>query len=393
MFKINFPVEVYFGRGELKNLPRIAAGYGAKAFVIMDPFLKGSAIQKSVITGLKNEGKEIIEYYEVVSNPRTYLIDQAVSLAVEEKCDFVVAIGGGSAIDAAKAVALLVTNGGNCWDYTERLNAEVARPKKKGLPLIAIPTTAGTGTEATPYAVLSNPELKQKCTIVNPKVFPTVSIVDPELMLSMPPMLTALTGIDAFSHAFESYLNINANPFSEMIALQSMRLFSEAIEKAVEDGHDIQAREKMALCSTLAGMAIAHVGTTLPHALGRPLGGLTDAPHGGTIAACLPEVVKWTLPVSEDKFAKVAEILDPSVVGLPIPERAIKLPDIMESLFARLGVDVSFSGYGLREEQIDSFCDLVYTSFQLDLQGHPKKASKSDLVEIVRACMEPTSRK
>lgn len=387
MFSIHFPVKVHFGRGEVKNLGKYVSDYGKKVFLVLDPFLKDSQIRESVVADLKDAGKKIVEYTEIVSNPTTHLIDKAIELAAREKCDFVIGIGGGSAIDTAKAVALLVTNGGKCWDYTERLGAEVVRPEKPGIPLVAVPTTAGTGTEATPYAVISNPDLKQKCTIVNPKVFPTVSIVDPQLMVSKPAKLTALTGIDAFSHAFESYINVNASPFSRMVAREAMRLFGENIEEAVKNGGNIDAREKMALCSTLAGMAIAHAGTTVPHALGQPLSGRTNAPHGGSIAACLPEVVEWTLPACEDDFATVAGILDPAVAGLSMAEKAARLPGILNDLFARIGADVSFGGYGLKEDEIEDFCKLVYDSFQLDLKGHPKQAAQEDLVEIVKKCM------
>ena len=373
---------------KLKNLAKYAGNYGNKAFLAMDPFLKDSEIGESIIKNLKDSGKEVVEYYEIVSNPTTHMIDKGIDLAIQEKCDFVIGVGGGSAIDTAKAVALLVINGGKCWDYTERLGADIVRPEKPGLPLIAVATTSGTGSEATPYCVILNPDLKQKCAIINPKVFPTVSIVDPKLTVSKPPELTALTGIDAFSHAFESCINVNASPFSEMVALESIRLFAANIEEAVKDGTHLGAREGMALCSTFGGMAIAHAGTSVPHALGQPLSGLTNAPHGGSIAACISEVVKWTLPDCEEKFAKAAEIFEPALAELATSEKAAKLPEIVDELFERIGVDVSFKEYGLKEEEIEDFCEVVFNSFQIDLKGHPKAYTKEDLVEIVKNCMD-----
>lgn len=384
---INFPVQIYFGNGEIHNIGKRTRVFGQNAFLVMDPFLKNSSVEKQIMQNLKDNGVAITPFYDVVPNPTVDLIDNGVEQIKKGHYDLVIAIGGGSAIDTGKAVALLASNDGSCWDYTERLGANVLRPKEKGLPMIAVPTTAGTGSEATPYAVINNPHIHQKCTIVNPAVFPTVSIVDPELMISMPPELTALTGVDAFSHAFESYINVNAHPFSEMIALESIKYFAKNIRQAVKNGTDIEARNGMAWACTLGGMAIAHAGTTVPHALGQPLSGLTNAPHGGTIAACLPEVVEWTLPVAAEKFAVVAEILDPSVKLKSIEEKAELLPSILVDLFREIDADVTFSGYGLKEDDIYSFADTVYTSFQLDLKGHPKVATKDDLVALIRKCM------
>lgn len=386
-FKVNFPVEVFFGDGEIDRVGEITKRYGKKAFIVLDPFLKGSNIEEKVEKELIESGVEFDSFYDVVPNPTVELIDKGAEIVRNGNYNIVIAIGGGSSIDTGKGIALLATNEGSCWDYTERLGATVVRPNASGLPLIAVPTTAGTGSEATPYAVINNPELHQKCTIVNPLVFPTVSIVDPALMVSMPPMLTALTGIDAFSHAFESYINVNAHPFSEMIALKSMKYFAQNIREAVKNGSNIEARQNMALACTLGGMAIAHAGTTLPHALGQPLSGLTNAPHGGTIAACLPEVVEWTLPVAIEKFAVVAEILDPSLKSESIEQKASKLPLVMENLFSEIGADVTFGGYGLKEDQVEILADTVYTSFQLDLKGHPKVANKEDIIHLIRKCM------
>jgi alcohol dehydrogenase class IV len=385
--KVNFPVEVFFGEGEINRVGEIAKRYGKKAFIVMDPFLKGSTIEEKVGRKLTESGVEFDSFYDVVPNPTVELIDKGADMVHNGDYNMVIAIGGGSSLDTGKGIALLATNEGSCWDYTERLGADIVRPKVTGLPLIAVPTTAGTGSEATPYAVINNPKIHQKCTIVNPLVFPTVSIVDPALMVSMPPMLTALTGIDAFSHAFESYINVNAHPFSEMIALESMKYFAQNIREAVKNGSNIEARQNMALACTLGGMAIAHAGTTLPHALGQPLSGLTNAPHGGTIAACLPEVVEWTLPVAIEKFAVVAEILDPSLKSESIEQKASKLPLVMENLFSEIGADVTFGGYGLKEDQVEILADTVYTSFQLDLKGHPKVANKEDIINLIRKCM------
>jgi len=198
-----------------------------------------------------------------------------------------------------------------------------------------------------------------------------------------------LTGIDAFAHAFESYINRNATPFSEMVSLEAIRLFAESIETCVKTPNDKVARGKMALASTLGGIAIAHSSTTLPHAIGQSLSGLTDAPHGGSIAACIQEIVRWTLPCGKEKFVKVTEMLEPSVAGRSIDEKAALLPEILDGIFTRIlfGKRETMSGYGLTEDKIDLLADTVLTCYMMDCKGHPKMQDRADIVGIIRACM------
>ncbi len=386
-FGINFPVNVIVGAGKLKMLGEISKEYGKKAFLLYDPFLRDSDTIEAIKKDLQENGINFFEFFDVVPNPRNTTIDHGAELCKENECDFVIAIGGGSAIDSAKAIALVMTNGGTCWEYTERQNEDVTRPKNKALPIIVIPTTAGTGTEATPCSVINNPSLKKKCTIINPAIFPTVSIVDPEIMESVPPMLTALTGIDTFAHAFEAYISKNANVWSETVSLKSIELFAKSIRKAVKDGDDMEARAEMAFACTLGGWAIALAGVCMPHALGQPLSAFTDAPHGGTLAACIPQIIEWTLPYAEEKLAKVATIFDPSLIGLDQKAQAEKLPEIMHELYEDLQIEVSFGGYGLKEEDIPAFIDLAYTAFKQDIDCHPKPATKEDVEMLVRKCL------
>jgi alcohol dehydrogenase class IV len=206
-------------------------------------------------------------------------------------------------------------------------------------------------------------------------------------MLSKTPLLTALTGMDVFAHAFESYTSINSSPYSEIMALESLKLFAKSIENAVKNGTGIEAREEMALSSLYAGIAIAHTGTTLPHSLGLSLSALFNANHGGSLAACLPEIIEWTLPVCEFKIAKVAEILDPSIKNMAAPQKAQKLPGMLENLMIRIGASFSFSDYGMKEKDIPAACDYVFKKLQEDMKSYPKIASWEDLKELIEKCM------
>jgi alcohol dehydrogenase class IV len=386
-FQASLPLTLDFEVGAIKRMGEKVEPFGKKVFLMVDPFLQGSDLVAQISGSFTERGIEFVEFYDIVPNPRHTTIDRAVELVRNAGCDVVVAVGGGSAIDSAKAVAFVAVHGGSCWDYTERLGEAVTRPKSRGLPLLVVPTTSGTGTEATPFSVINNPELGLKCAIVNPFIYPDVALIDPQILVSKPPKLTALTAVDTFCHALEAYISIHCTPWVEMVALESIRLFAANALRCVKHGDDLEARARMAFASTLGGMAIASAGVTVSHALGQPLGAMTDAPHGGTVAASTPYVIGWTLPVCADKFARVAGILDPSALGLSEIERAECLPDILKKLFSQLGVTDTFRSYGLRPEQIDDFAQTVWTSFNQDLACHPKQInSKEEVADIVRMC-------
>ena len=386
-FEINLPTRIIIGPGKINEAGTICKSLGTKAFVLYDPFLKNSDTIKSILTDLKSNNISYIEFNDVVPNPRSTTIDYGAKLCKQEGCDVVIGIGGGSAIDSAKAIALVNTNGGTCWEYTKRQNEKVTKPQNKASPMIVVPTTAGTGTEATPCSVINNSSLRSKCTIIDPMIFPCVSIVDPELMVSVPPLMTALTGIDAFGHAFEAYIGNSANEFSDMVALKSIEMFVRSIRRVVKDGTNIDARMEMALACTLGGWALTMAGVTIPHALGQPLSAFADAPHGGTLAACIPVVIEWTVPYAQEKFAKVATLFDPEVAKLSQEEQAAALPKLIRELYKDIDVNVSFSSYGLKEEDVSEYVDLAYTAFKQDIDNHPKPATREDIEDLVRRCM------
>ena len=387
-FDFHFPTQVYLGVGRIKELGARCKEKGTKAFVVYDPFLKDSPLVENIREDLNKNGVSYLEYYDVVPNPRNTSVDEGVELCKKENCEMVIVVGGGSAIDTAKAIALVAVNGGNCWDYTERADEYVRRPQMKGLPLIAAPTTAGTGSEATCGAVINNPAKKRKATIIHRFLYPDVSIIDPELTVTLPAHITALTGLDTFAHAFEAYICKAANPVSDLLAESSIKYFAESIRDAVKDGTNLEARSGMAMSCALGGLAIFHAGVVLPHAIGQPLSALTDAPHGGTLAACIPQIIEWTVPYAQDRFAKVAEILDGErVKDMSEEKKAVELPKILHDLYQDIDVNVSFSGYGLTEDNIEELVDMSYTAFIQDINGHPKPVTREDVVQIVKNCM------
>ncbi len=388
-FNAYFPTKLVVGTGRISEVGTEMALLGTKVFGVFDPFLKDSEILGKIRQWLKESGLSLVEFYDVVPNPRYQDMDRGAALCVENGCDCVLAIGGGSAIDTAKAITLAAKYGGSTWDYTKRYFEldKVKEPKQKGLPMLAVPTTAGTGAEATLSSVVNNQELHVKCSIINPVLFPNTSIIDASMMYSVPPMLTALTGLDTFSHAFESYISTSANEFSEMLSLKSMELFVRSIRTAVHEPTNKEAREDMALASALAGAAFCQASLCLPHAIAQPVGGLRDVPHGATLAICMPPIIKWTLPYGQEKFAKVAELLDPSVRDLPLEQKAQAIVPLFEQLYQDLGVTVKYGDYGLTEADIPELTDIVFDYYKWDLGGHPKPVTREDVEEIYRQCM------
>ena len=382
---IRFPTRVEFGCGKLKELGNIAAEFGKRAYVLFDPFFQNSEPAQQVLDSLHSAGIEAIENYDIHPNPRTADMDCKASECVEQQCDLVIALGGGGAMDIGKAVAMVATNGRSAWDYAAleiHPYEEITIPP---LPFIAIPTTAGTGSEGTIYSVVTNPQLQRKCSIRSFYLYPTVALIDPALTAGVPRKLTAMTGIDTFAHAYESYTNVHATYFSKMISLESMRLFAENIEACCFDGADLEARSAMSYAALLGGMAISHCPCTIGHVLGQCLSGWTDAPHGGSLATCTVPIIRWTLPEGIPQFASIARLFDKHLLAADDKTAADALPELIDSLFTRiLGERVTMRTYGLQSDQLPCFADFIYENYKGDMSNYCKVPSREDIHFLVR---------
>ncbi|MCR5067135.1 MAG: iron-containing alcohol dehydrogenase [Erysipelotrichaceae bacterium] len=380
------PTEIIDGPGVLNTLPQITADYGKKAMIVVDPFFLNSPLLKRVEELLSE--CEVKVFGKVTSNPRDNEINEGAAICRDFGADFIIAIGGGSAIDSAKAINIVSTNGGECWDYVRVAGKEIRPITEKLLPLIAVPTTSGTGSECTRYSVVTNGVTHAKSTIKTDLNFPAKALVDPELTVSVPRKITALTAIDAFAHCFESYIGRKANEFSEMFSLKGMELFIKSVRKVCRDGSDTEARNELSMCSTLGGLAITHSATTLPHGIGQALSGVTDAPHGGSIAVCMPQVIEWTLPHGQQRFARVACMFDESLKTLSEEEQAAALPKILKELFSEIiGEKLTMASYGLTEDKIEEVADMALSSYAGDVSRHPRVANREDLIEIIHRCL------
>lgn len=382
-----FMPKIDFGDGKLERIGEITKPYGKKAMITIDPFLEKAGIGDTLSGLLKKSGIDSIRNMDIQSNPDCYAADKCGQVARESRCDVVIAVGGGSAMDYGKAVAVVATNPGESWAYTRRSDHKVLEPSDKTLPVITVPTTAGTGSEATTYSVLNNTRIHEKSTIVSEKILPKISIVDPLLMASMPAQLTAHTGIDALAHAVESYINITGNPFNRMLALEAIQLISQYLPMAVANGQNRVARAKMAWASTLAGAAIAFVAPTLPHAMGQAVGGFKNAPHGGTLTACLVKVLEISFMSDPPLFADIAEAMDPEIRKLSVRDKAELCPKLVARLLADTGTHVKYSDFGLRKEDIPRVTQIAFTGYGADIAVHPKRVSEEDVKKLYEECL------
>lgn len=304
--------KILFGRGGISSLGSIAREMGTSRYLLVaDPSLEKHGIVEAARESLSGEGLQGTTFVEVEPEPYLDGADEAAQTGREMGSDLVIGMGGGSTMDTAKAAAILLTNDGLAQDYIG-LN-------KVGLPsaaTIMIPTTAGTGAEVTFTAVLTNRQTKAKGGINSPFLFPDIAILDPELTLSVPPDVTAATGMDALTHAIESVTSRSATVFTEALSCRAIRLISENLRRAVFHGHDIEARENMLLGSLLGGMALADAGVGAAHALAYPLGGHYRIPHGLANAVMIPHVMEFNLPAAERSLAMIAGYMGESVEGL-----------------------------------------------------------------------------
>lgn len=344
MWRFALPVRVVFGTSALESLGQEAKRFGQNAYLVAArESMKRTGILGRAVKSLKDAGLYVEVFDEADPNPTSVGVDELANKIrkVNHLPNVVVGLGGGSAIDFAKALAVALAVDGPIWDYVIRGNYTPKKAPKSSLPIIAVPTTAGTGTEVTAWSVLTNPETGEKPAIYDAAVLPKVAIVDPDLALRLTPRLTASTGIDALSHAIEAFTGAIASPFSDLVSLEAIRLVGKSLEKAVKTGQDKQARADMAWAATLAGIAIEHGGTHLVHNMAHAMGGVLDAPHGEAIALCLPVVMELCLKGAEQNFIQIAQALSRDARTVKSPEDSVRE---VKDLFARIGFEVTTLG-------------------------------------------------
>ena len=288
-FAINYSTRVLFGEGVSGKTGESLKEYGVKKVLcVYDQGIKSSGIADKIIQNIKEKNIAVVEFDGVIPDPPVKTIDEAAELARKENVDAVIGIGGGSSMDAAKAVNVLLGNPGSIRTYLD-----MGVPQKPGKIVFAIPTTAGTGSEVTGVAVISNKETDLKQGVAGPNFTAKLAIIDPELMLGLPPALTAAGGMDAFSHAVEAYTGMMNNPMSDILALEAISLITKYLPIAVKDGSNIEARSKMSFASTIAGMSFNDALVHLGHSVAHSMGVLYNLPHGVGCGLATPIAIEY----------------------------------------------------------------------------------------------------
>lgn len=375
------PTEIRFGRGRVAEIGQVVARFGKRCLIVtVPPFPEIEPVFDKVKDVLVEKGVEVAHFDEVVPNPTTDIVTHGAEVAGAHDADVVLGLGGGSSMDSAKAIAVEATHEGTSWDY---LYFRDTQPTEKTLPVITITTTSGTGSHVTQVAVVTNPKEKNKSAIYNPRVYPKVSIVDPELMRTVPEHITASTGFDVFAHAFESFINPSGSAYTDLMALEAIRLVAEYLPSAVENGRDLEARTRMAWADTLAGLCIANSGVTLPHGIGMAVSGLyPHVMHGEALAVVYPAIMRFSHLHAPKKFAVVGRLFDDRLNRVDDSQAAEKFCDVLEGFLERIGMLTCFEDLNIPEAELEA---LAEASLVLpDYKNHPKVATLGEVLALLK---------
>ncbi|HCS46783.1 MAG TPA: alcohol dehydrogenase [Candidatus Aminicenantes bacterium] len=386
------PTEICFGSGRLSEVGAAVSRWGKRCLLVSVPeFPEFSSLYKRVKDLLKARGVDVAHFDGVIPNPTTAVVTAGAVMAKEHRADVVLGLGGGSSMDAAKAIAVEATHPGTAWDY---LFFREKQPTARTLPVVTVTTTSGTGSQVTQVAVVTNLAEKNKSALYNSILYPKISIVDPELVRTAPPSVTASTGFDVFAHAFESYINPAGSYYTDLMALEAIRLVSLYLPRAVADGSDLEARSRMAWADTLAGLCIANSGVTLPHGIGMAMGGLyPHVAHGRALAAVYPAMMRFSYQAAEPEFAAAGRILDPSLQPLSDSEAARRSGEAVDRFLKDINLWTRLEDLGIPEGEVRR---LAEASLILpDYRNHPRVADVDEVFDLLNKsfCDEPENKR
>ena len=373
-FSYYMPTRIFFGAGSVKKLSRAPLPAGRGLLITGGSSTTKLGYVDKVCAALAEAGHEMTVYRDVQPNPTIENVRECAAIAREQACTFVVGLGGGSSIDTAKAAAVMATNDGDWWDYVYGGSGKGQKIKDQPLPIVAITTTAGTGTEADPWTVVTNGE--EKIGGGNDKTFPTLSIVDPDFMMTVPPHLTAYQGFDALFHACEGYLATIASPVSEMYSLKAIELIGKSLPRAVKDGSDAEARADVALANTLAGFVESLSSCTSEHAIEHAMSGFhPKLPHGAGLIMISLEYYKLFTDVCADKFTHMAHAL-----GRADGDFVAALAELQK----QCGVDgLKMSDYGMESGDFGKYADHAFADMGGLFRVDAKQLTKDDIIGIL----------
>ena len=377
-YQFQTPTKIISGIGSTAEIIKeLNDLYAKKVLLITDPGLVQAGVAQQVVEMLKQAAVEVEIFDAVEPDPSIQVATKAAEMAKNVKANVLIALGGGSAIDTAKSAALLVTNGGYLKDY-----AGVNKVIKPILPLIAVPTTAGTGSEVTIFAVMSDPEKQEKFTISSALIAPAVAVLDPLLTLKLPPSVTAFTGMDALTHAIEAFTSSIAQPATDALALSAIKLVLKHLPVAVGRGDNIKARDGMLQASLLAGIAFNNAFLGLAHAIASPLGGHFHVPHGLANAVMLPYVMEYNLPTAVRRYAEIGCALGLQAVGDTPRAVAEKTVAAITQLARDINIPEKLSNIGAKEELLPLVARDALKSIQLKF--NVRNASEKEILALLQ---------
>lgn len=373
----------FFGPGARKELPGAIRRLGkSKVLVVTDKGLLQFGVAKMVTDVLDETGIEYEIFSDVKPNPTVSNVKAGIDAFKSAEADILVAIGGGSSIDTAKAIGIVIANP----EFGDIVSLEGCAPtKNKSVPIIALPTTAGTAAETTINYVIIDEEKQKKMVCVDPNDIPAVAIIDAELMYSLPKSLTAATGMDALTHAIEGYITQGAWELSDMFEIEAIRMISRYLPVAVEDPQNPEGRNGMAVAQYVAGMAFSNVGLGLVHGMAHPLGALFDIPHGVANAVLLPTVMEFNMPYCIAKYRKIAEAMGVDTSSMNDNEAAQAACDAVKQLSQKVGIPATLTALGIKAENIPALTEQAIND--VCTPGNPRQVTAEEVEKIYHSLL------
>jgi alcohol dehydrogenase len=378
-YRFYMPPVSFMGIGCLNDLGEELKNLGfKKALIVTDKTLVEIGLVNKLTHILDSVKINYVIFDETKPNPTVKNVEDGLKMLKENDCDFIISFGGGSPHDCAKGIGLVATNGGSIKDY-EGVN----KSQNPMMPLVAINTTAGTASEMTRFSIITDEERHVKMAIVDWHVTPIIAVNDPELMINMPKSLTAATGMDALTHAIEAYVSTDATPVTDAAALMAIKLIFKYLKRAVENGQDVEARDKMAYAEYLAGVAFNNAGLGYVHAMAHQLGGFYDLPHGVCNAVLLPHVEEYNLKVVPHRFVEIANAIGIDTEGLNDEEAGKRVIEEIKKLSKEVGIPSGLKELGAKEEDIKTLSENALK----DACGltNPKQATLEEIMAIYKA--------
>ncbi|MGE3272125.1 MAG: iron-containing alcohol dehydrogenase family protein [Chloroflexota bacterium] len=381
---------IVFGVGQAKEAGAIAKGLGGTtALVMTDAMIHRLGLTRAIEESLSAAGVQVEMFNGVVTEPTLASVEAAEAMYRERNCDIIVAVGGGSSMDSAKAVSLLIGNGGKFPEYTQKRTGADWSPgkvaSKKGPDVITVPTTAGTGAEATSGCGVFDPDSGIKLWAGGPYVRPTVALCDPALTTSMPPKVTADTGFDALSQAIEGVLTLQVNPYADTLLMKAIEAIGQNLPKAFANGANMEARSAMLGAATMVGTAFPFAGLIHVHTFAEVLGDLTHLPHGRLIGLMLPHILEWVAPGCPEKLTEIARALGERVDGLSPTEGAERCLAAVRRLRSECEIEEPLSSHGMSEADVQVCAERVFAQHAPRSIGGPRSfRSLEETIAVLR---------